>query len=374
MITAKHHRKRASSFLLFSKVEDSFAKFLHKKGLNGFLADYLVYFLATIVGIAATGLPWFFLKNKKGKIVEVFLNFFKWGSSHRYSKYVQNLMNPLVFFGFATIGLIVCTLTNPEATGSITGTFSQSALMKASPDEETIEILMSKVFLVLFFTSTLVMLLKVFIFFAMNVYLQEYNEKRLNSSTFKIVEKLRGKYFGSKETTSKDELNVQEEDHEIATDIAEAIYSNVKAASPRGMDSKGLKADDFSQILTRDEISVFFSGIDFDGSGDISKSELAQAIQLLYQEQRDQIKTNQDASSIMNRVEEILKIAILYSAFLFASILFDFQVTLTVFLIVGGTLISWLTIDETLKEILNTFAFLFFVHPFDIGDKIVLSG
>lgn len=85
-------------------------------------------------------------------------------------------------------------------------------------------------------------------------------------------------------------------------------------------------------------------------------------------------ETNQDASSIMNRVEEILKIAILYSAFLFASILFDFQVTLTVFLIVGGTLISWLTIDETLKEILNTFAFLFFVHPFDIGDKIVLSG
>lgn len=232
---------------------------------------------------------------------------------------------------------------------------------------------MSKVFLVLFFTSTFV-ILKVFIFFAMNMYLQQDNEKRLNSSTFKIVEQLRGKYLGRKETTSKNELNVQEEDHEIATDIAEAIYSNVKAASPRGMDSKGLKADDFSQILTRDEISVFFSGIDFDGSGDISKSELAQAIQLLYQEQRDQIKTNQDASSIMNRVEEMLKIAILYSAFLFASILFDFQVTLTVFLIVGGTLISWLTIDETLKEILNTFAFLFFVHPFDIGDKIVFQG
>jgi small-conductance mechanosensitive channel len=404
MTTTKKSQKRISSHLLVFKQEESFAKFLNKKCFEGFLADYLVFFLATVVSVSAFGLIWCGTYQLKNAATLNAVNFFKfltlftlcfkisqvatvvfvhtfqliWGSLHRYTQYVVYLMktiNSVIFCFISLISLMVCIWMDNLGAKGTASWVSASLISRAKMlNENSFEIIISKVFLMAFFASLLWLLEKVFIFFAINMYQQEDEEKRLNSSTLKVIEALRGKYFAKHDNISKDNCSVAEEDSEIAKDIAEAIYSNVKATSPRGADSIGLKPEDFAHILTRQEISNLYRGIDFDGSGDISKSELAQAIQLLYQEQKDLAKSNEDACSIIGRVEEILIGAICYCVFLFGSLIFDFKVPVTIITLIGGTIIAWLAMDETLKEILNTFTFLFFIHPFDIGDKIIFQG
>lgn len=136
-----------------------------------------------------------------------------------------------------------------------------------------------------------------------------------------------------------------------------------------GSEQEQAQVSQLSSFLTQ-----AFRVLDLDGNGEISREECRNALLSLYEESRNLQESLANRGSALHTLEETSKgciwtgLAILLLGFLGApvSILLGFSVTLMVSL-------NFMFFDLANKTI-NSFVFLFIIHPYDIGDSIVLRN
>lgn len=141
------------------------------------------------------------------------------------------------------------------------------------------------------------------------------------------------------------------------------------SCSDTGYEQEQAQVSQLSSFLTQ-----AFRVLDLDGNGEISREECRNALLSLYEESRNLQESLANRGSALHTLEETSKgciwtgLAILLLGFLGApvSILLGFSVTLMVSL-------NFMFFDLANKTI-NSFVFLFIIHPYDIGDSIVLRN
>ena len=298
---------------------------------------------------------------------------YMWGPTHKYSIYLQYIMRSFADMLFSVLAFMYFSfflqLRFMDAINQSKLTWTNWA------NEENV----FKVILIYLFVTVAVFIEKIILYFITDRYEAQSQESRINMNTVEVVEKLRVMYYGESEIAKRTGLSVASLDEDVlnSREIAYCIFSNVKGhaltkgSSTPTRETKGLTRENFEGLLSEREISLLFEGIDFDDSGDISKEELAQALKLLYQERRHTLKTRMDASSIFQHLENGILMVAYYYAFVLATYLFGLPAIAAVTGTLGFGLFAMLCADDTLQDFIKTGNVIFFIHPFDIGDRII---
>ncbi|KAK5635287.1 hypothetical protein RRF57_010999 [Xylaria bambusicola] len=142
-----------------------------------------------------------------------------------------------------------------------------------------------------------------------------------------------------------------------------------------GKDS--LYAEDIAEVLGpkhRDEAEECFDAMDTDGNGDISLDEMIRKVVSVGKERRAITLSMQDISQALGAFDKILLfIVLLLVIFVFLSF---FQSSFVTTLATAGTALLSLSFifAVTTQEILGSCIFLFVKHPYDVGDRVDITG
>ncbi|KAF7288661.1 Mechanosensitive ion channel protein [Mycena chlorophos] len=123
-----------------------------------------------------------------------------------------------------------------------------------------------------------------------------------------------------------------------------------------------------------DEADKVFALFDQDSNGDVSLEEVEMAVMEFHREQLSIEHSMQDLDSAVGRLDNIFMSLYVVIAILIIAVALEAQVSTLVSS--AGTLVlslSWL-IGSSLAEVLTSIIFLFVKHPFDVGDRIVVSS
>ncbi|KAF9475543.1 hypothetical protein BDN70DRAFT_813949, partial [Pholiota conissans] len=125
---------------------------------------------------------------------------------------------------------------------------------------------------------------------------------------------------------------------------------------------------------TKEDAAAVFALFDKDGNGDATRDEIELACLEFHREQLSIENSMRDLDSAVGRLDNILMSVYVIVAALIIAVALEAQV---VTLVTGaGTLIlglSWL-IGGSLQEVLTSIIFLFIKHPFDVGDRVMISS
>ncbi|KAI3652530.1 hypothetical protein MP228_001955 [Amoeboaphelidium protococcarum] len=123
-----------------------------------------------------------------------------------------------------------------------------------------------------------------------------------------------------------------------------------------------------------DEARKAFRLFDTNGNGDIEKEEMKTAIEQFLNEKKAIETGVADLGTVVGRLDSfLLVITFIVVLFIWLSV---FGVALTQYLLTFGSLIilSGVVIGNSAKTVVENILFLFVLHPFDVGDKIVVDG
>ncbi|KAI3635426.1 hypothetical protein MIR68_006064 [Amoeboaphelidium protococcarum] len=123
-----------------------------------------------------------------------------------------------------------------------------------------------------------------------------------------------------------------------------------------------------------DEARKAFRLFDTNGNGDIEREEMKTAIEQFLNEKKAIETGVADLGTVVGRLDSfLLVITFIVVLFIWLSV---FGVALTQYLLTFGSLIilSGVVIGNSAKTVVENILFLFVLHPFDVGDKIVVDG
>ncbi|KAJ7096303.1 Mechanosensitive ion channel-domain-containing protein [Mycena epipterygia] len=136
-----------------------------------------------------------------------------------------------------------------------------------------------------------------------------------------------------------------------------------------------LLVEDIARFFpTAEEAESVFALFDQDSNGDASRDEVEMSIMEFHREQLSIEHSMQDLDSAVGRLDNIFMSLYVVIAILIIAVALEAQVATLV--TSAGTLVlglSWL-IGGTLSEVLTSIIFLFIKHPFDVGDRVCISG
>ncbi|KAF7315647.1 Mechanosensitive ion channel protein [Mycena indigotica] len=140
-------------------------------------------------------------------------------------------------------------------------------------------------------------------------------------------------------------------------------------------DANYLLVEDITRFFrSQDEADKVFALFDRDSNGDASLDEVEMAVMEFHREQLSIEHSMQDLDSAVGRLDNIFMSLYAIIAILIIAVALEAQVATLV--TSAGTLVlglSWL-IGGTLAEVLTSIIFLFIKHPFDVGDRVIVSG
>lgn len=126
-----------------------------------------------------------------------------------------------------------------------------------------------------------------------------------------------------------------------------------------------------------DEVFAYLSDSATDGSGTkepITFEELKAKALALHKERTDISRTLQSRDTVINKLDIILFVVSMYFSSIIVMLMLkiDYEVFLAS---VGPPVVAfgWI-FSDTIKEIYNCFVFLLINHPYDFGDRVVISG
>ncbi|KAF2966269.1 hypothetical protein GQX73_g7308 [Xylaria multiplex] len=138
-----------------------------------------------------------------------------------------------------------------------------------------------------------------------------------------------------------------------------------------------LYADDIAEVLGpnhRDEAEECFDSIDADGNGDISLDEMIRKVVAIGKERKAITHSMKDIGQALGAFDKILLfIVLLVVIFVFLAF---FQSSFVTTLATAGTALLSLSFifAVTTQEILGSCIFLFVKHPYDVGDRVDITG
>lgn len=142
-----------------------------------------------------------------------------------------------------------------------------------------------------------------------------------------------------------------------------------------GRDS--LIIDDIREVLgpaRRDEADEIFAAIDGDGNGDISLDEMIMKIVEIGRDRKSIASSMKDIGQAIRVLDQVLvTIALVIIVFVFVAFMNTSFVT---FLATASTTLLSLSFvfAVTAQEFLGSCIFLFVKHPYDVGDRVDITG
>ncbi|KAG4222052.1 hypothetical protein PC116_g29473 [Phytophthora cactorum] len=183
------------------------------------------------------------------------------------------------------------------------------------------------------------------------------------------------------ETTGKQVFNPNSA-HSIVVEALEKVRTSEALAKRIWMSfvvegNESLYVDDIIEVLGpghREEAEECFEAIDADGNGDISLDEMIRKVVEMGKERKAIGNSMKDISQALGVFDQVLLfIVLLIVIFIFLAFFqSSFITTLTT---AGTTLLSLSFIFAvTAQEFLGSCIFLFVKHPYDVGDRVDITG
>ena len=138
---------------------------------------------------------------------------------------------------------------------------------------------------------------------------------------------------------------------------------------------KFLVADDFIPYFKNEaEAKEAFGVFDADKNGDISKSEMRDAVQRIYRERRALSNSLKDISSAVNKLDGVLLfVGFIIAAFIWL-LIFNRDQTIANLVPLSTVIVSFsFVFGNTLKTIFESMIFIFATHPYDSGDLVCID-
>lgn len=236
--------------------------------------------------------------------------------------------------------------------------------------------------LAIFYCKCLIAVQKLVLFIVAYDFSSQTFKERIekNGKNFKIFEKLLQNYnlAGSgkeRKTAIVNPINYYEGFVKKAEETAETLfYEVVRAVGKMASETVQLTVVDIEKILTHDEAETLMKATDVDGSGSISLAEFKNGFVSTYNEKLNLLKGERDGLEVVLALDDLL-ILLARCIMVFAvARAFGFTLVSSGIAGLGTGVFAILSIKETITDISRSFIFLFFVHPYDIGDSVLVDG
>ncbi|PWN21428.1 hypothetical protein BCV69DRAFT_269107 [Microstroma glucosiphilum] len=154
-----------------------------------------------------------------------------------------------------------------------------------------------------------------------------------------------------------------------ARKLARQLFINI------GHHRKTLTAEDFIPYFkTEAEAREAFTIFDKDKNGDISKSEMREAVQRLYRERRALATSLKDMSSAIQKLDNVLMFLGLILVVFIWLLIFSPGTTVSNLVPVSTIVVAFsFVFGNSAKNVFESLIFVFATHPIDTGDLVCIS-
>ncbi|KAI8870043.1 hypothetical protein GQ42DRAFT_135321 [Ramicandelaber brevisporus] len=150
--------------------------------------------------------------------------------------------------------------------------------------------------------------------------------------------------------------------------------STIAAATPYWLPETITIAEFRPYFDTEEEAEKAFAVFDRDGNGDISRREMRDAVLSIYKERKSLMTSLHDMSQVVGKLNRIL-VAFTLLVFLISALMVLGTDPLKSLASIGTIIIGWSFIfGTTFRTIFECIVFLFFTHPYDAGDTVMVAG
>ncbi|KAJ2806825.1 hypothetical protein H4R21_000714 [Coemansia helicoidea] len=135
-----------------------------------------------------------------------------------------------------------------------------------------------------------------------------------------------------------------------------------------------LVVDDFLPFFDKEEDAIkAFELFDKDNNGDISRREMRDRVLMIYKERRLLLNDLSDMSQVVGKLDIFLTAFSLIIIIIIALMVFGLDALKTLATL-GTMFVAWsFVFGTTFKNIFECIIFLFQVHPYDVGDTVVVA-
>ncbi|KAJ1728327.1 hypothetical protein LPJ61_004092, partial [Coemansia biformis] len=135
-----------------------------------------------------------------------------------------------------------------------------------------------------------------------------------------------------------------------------------------------LIVDDFLPFFEKEEDAIkAFELFDKDNNGDISRREMRDRVLMIYKERRLLLSDLSDMSQVVGKLDLFLTAFALVIIIIIALMVFGLDALKTLATL-GTMFVAWSFIfGATFKNVFECIIFLFQVHPYDVGDTVVIA-
>ncbi|KDN44132.1 hypothetical protein K437DRAFT_268882 [Tilletiaria anomala UBC 951] len=151
--------------------------------------------------------------------------------------------------------------------------------------------------------------------------------------------------------------------------LAKKLFNNLSH------NRKYLIADDFVPYFkNEEEAKEAFQVFDADKNGDITKTEMREAVQRIYKERRALSASLKDISSAISKLDSVLLFVGLLIAIFVWLLIFNRNQTIANLVPLSTFIVSFsFVFGNTLKTIFESMIFIFATHPYDSGDLVCID-
>ncbi|KAK9829569.1 hypothetical protein WJX72_006541 [[Myrmecia] bisecta] len=154
-----------------------------------------------------------------------------------------------------------------------------------------------------------------------------------------------------------------------AKKLAFYIFWNVKSKHDRNHVVK----EDFHPFLSKDRIDEAFETLDLDKDGKISLGDMRDSVLKIYQNRKNLALTLKDTKTVVGKLERIFGGCIHFLFVFFYLTIWGVDLS-KVWFTTSSMLLSFVFVfGNSIRSVYESVVFLFVVHPFDVGDGVLVG-
>ncbi|KAK9815600.1 hypothetical protein WJX72_006571 [[Myrmecia] bisecta] len=155
-----------------------------------------------------------------------------------------------------------------------------------------------------------------------------------------------------------------------AKKLAFYLFWNIKPYFDRNY----IMPEDLEHFLPPKKAQQAFEMLDIDGDGQVSLHDIRDAVIQIYQERKNLAFTLKDTKTVVGKLERIIGTVIHVLFIFFYLIIFSVDVS-KVWLTISSVVVAFSFIfGASMAALYQSVVFLFVVHPFDVGDALLIDN
>eukprot|EP00884_Botryococcus_braunii_P003244 jgi/Botrbrau1/12920/Bobra.92_1s0001.2 len=154
-----------------------------------------------------------------------------------------------------------------------------------------------------------------------------------------------------------------------AMHLGYCLFMNIKLNMP----GDSVTLQDLEYFFEPTEAKEAMKAFDIDGSGNISLAELQRSVEEIYTARTHLAATLNDTRTIVGKLERLLGVCIHILFTFFYMIIWNVNLS-QIWLTISSLLLSFVFVfGNSIRTIYESALFLFVVHPFDVGDQVLVG-